>query len=1263
MKHENTHKRSLYQAIIVILLTVSQLASAQNTYYSYKDIHLWDGDWHNENTWTESENGEDITSPTVTIQEGDHLIITENTTVRMFKNVAVKDLSIEIRKGGRLIMGSHYFENPLKELSGSGEIVIHQNYFPEVSENNSFGSEQGGNIKIELDQEYEDIFLSEHLQTANNLEISFKGPEDLTMKVKNDLTISGDLTLGNTSDQALFSLELSGVSKGIRLDIEGNMKVGKNVSLGVDQNDEVHQIFLKGDLTANGNILLSNSGQYQESQNGAAIFTFQGESHNVISGRGNQLGFYRMIVDKGEDQTYTLEVQHTAFQLYYRTDLSNAGNNPNPEIRKALWIKNGTLRLREGIEIEELSSGGHDFFIPLNGALWIDGAKVYTTRNKSNNTAITVLGTLKITAGLLDTRTSAGIIYRETSNILIEGGRLRATQLRPSNNAGNHQLSWTQTGGIVDIDGENGGNSSHPRFSIPLETQAFRMTGGTLIVRKPLSPNKGIAIGVSESNMHVSGGNIQIHITGNSTFGLSSTAPFYNLDVFAENNSKMQLADISHKHGVSKAQKLVITNHFTLHENAIFDADGNDLILGGHFTIKQNAKYHHGENTTHFEYFSGENGIQKTVLDIHKDYTFTTFHTIINKLRQSDQETGNIGIKKNDRENNTVVWIAEGDLTHYGAQSKIYFNNLDFELRGNVTIDKMPAKHAQIWNNTTVHIKGNEHQTLLIPNLRNAKNNRFLNFILDNPAGFTSADDFNVNKMELKSGVLDMGSYMLSTKIPLQGDFNKETMIKTNGLAGDGGYRINIKKRNIDPSNPFIFPLGTKNEYTPVIITPTSEGQISKHNNYITVYPVNKNHPSVEGKVLQYYWNISVESDNNSNLNEHHFDLDLQASASHVNGNDNKYRTATISNSTNTWDITNTYDKKTKTLQYRSVPLITYEITAGENNHFNSNGNLAPIFTSNSSGEWTDENTWTKNGGGPEKYPGQGSIVEIVQNHVITISNKNQSAETIKIASNATLDLTNTTGHVFESFSGKGDLRLSSPNLPVNSKGTHENLKVFHFNNGGNIEFYGESFTLPEKFTTFNNLTICGNGKSGEPVIITLAPGETQVKGQLKIRQFATLSTNPSANGKLIIEGLFNFKRDAYSANPYNRLLFAGGHAWTVEVNNEIKFWETALIEAQKNTDPVTHTIIFRKNLSQGRGKMDLYGDGTSKVDMIIESNNNFNFGSGQYGGTWKLNQLVLNFTDPSHSLTVKRNVTFPNENLEQTIQLKKGKLGLSKRN
>src|SRR6056297_1245884 len=161
MKREHTHKSRHYNAIIIILLIISQLSSAQNTYYSYKDIHLWDGSWHHENTWTESENGEDITVPNVFIQDGDKLIITENTTVKMFNNVTVKDLSIEIRKGGRLLLGNHNFENALKELSGSGEIVIHHNYFPEVTENNSFGSAEGGDIKLELGQENGDLFLSE----------------------------------------------------------------------------------------------------------------------------------------------------------------------------------------------------------------------------------------------------------------------------------------------------------------------------------------------------------------------------------------------------------------------------------------------------------------------------------------------------------------------------------------------------------------------------------------------------------------------------------------------------------------------------------------------------------------------------------------------------------------------------------------------------------------------------------------------------------------------------------------------------------------------------------------------------------------------------------------------------------------------------------------------------------------------------------------------------------------------------------------------
>ena len=72
------------------------------------------------------------------------------------------------------------------------------------------------------------------------------------------------------------------------------------------------------------------------------------------------------------------------FRLYGAniSDGENSASPANPYLKKALWIKNGTLVLQGLVAIPSLSEGStgggypSDFFIPGNGALVLDGVGV-----------------------------------------------------------------------------------------------------------------------------------------------------------------------------------------------------------------------------------------------------------------------------------------------------------------------------------------------------------------------------------------------------------------------------------------------------------------------------------------------------------------------------------------------------------------------------------------------------------------------------------------------------------------------------------------------------------------------------------------------------------------------------------------------------------------------------------------------------------------------------------------------------------------------
>ena len=114
---------------------------------------------------------------------------------------------------------------------------------------------------------------------------------------------------------------------------------------------------------------MTEATQYTNTDDAAEV-TFTGTADNVLTGTGSQTDFYRLIIDKGSDQTYILDIDVSNFELWGPTDLANANEtDPNPTINKALWIKNGTCKLESGITIPELSSGNGDFF--MNTISWL----------------------------------------------------------------------------------------------------------------------------------------------------------------------------------------------------------------------------------------------------------------------------------------------------------------------------------------------------------------------------------------------------------------------------------------------------------------------------------------------------------------------------------------------------------------------------------------------------------------------------------------------------------------------------------------------------------------------------------------------------------------------------------------------------------------------------------------------------------------------------------------------------------------------------
>lgn len=760
--------------LLLLVFVTSSLLKAQTTYYSYTGLQ--DSPWNEANTWTTSVNGTDSENPAVPTNN-DIVHIVGNRNVVLTADVVTTGLTINIEAGSYLTLGLFQFTNTIVELNGKGNIRINQSYFPTVT-TNTFVADEGGTV------EYHDF--SDDLPTNQteyyNLWLNNTDGSDHTFTLASDLQVNGDIDITRTATSGSTTLTI-GNSVTVRdVVIVGDLNVGTNTSMGVGNFDAIHQIEIQGNLVNDGDIDLTNGTQYAVSTTGAAEVTFGGATDNSITGAGATLDFYRLIVDKGVDPTFILDVNPVAFDLWYVTNLGNGGSDPNPTINKALWIKNGTLKLGSNVNIPVLSEGGSDFFIPLNGGLWVDGATVSSTSagGGSGNTGLTVIGKFKISNGTYNGNKSAGIVFRGTAEMTFEGGTTTVSQIRRSNAAGTQINSFIHSGGTLNIDGSGETSNTYARLSLESATYGFNMSGGTINIQNPTNAG-ALAIGCDPGYYFVSGGTINITIpSGNTDAALCSTSPLYNLNIIKDGTGTggISLQDILS----IGAQPLSVLNELTLNSNAVLKTNNLDVSVAGDFTLENGASYEHGDNTTYFTAFG------------------TEMATIINNSGTSPLTFNNVSISKTDaiaNYNNAKTLTLPsagspsvnilGDLSFDAQYQTLDLNNNQIRLQKNIRVNSLSQILNDPANGILLQPQTPENQNIYIGDLATANN-----FELDNTSGAKLRENSSMASLTLTNGSLYIGNKVLSLFTPVGGSgFDVDKMISTNGTSGELRYIYN----------------------------------------------------------------------------------------------------------------------------------------------------------------------------------------------------------------------------------------------------------------------------------------------------------------------------------------------------------------------------------------------------------------------------------------------------------------------------------------
>ena len=1120
-------------------LTGFWTVGASGAFYSYQT-----GNWNQSSTWTTDPGGS--TGPGTTVPGlNDKVVILSGRTVTLSSDVTDLNLDVTINGGGILDQSSFRFTSTLAALRGDGILKLSSSNFPAATIN-TFVSTDGGTT------EYNNNGPMSAIQgTYYHLTIRTPGT---VMQVLN-ATLNGNLDV----KQGIFQIN-DATTRRLRLIINGNVTVDNGCSITVGTgvtNSRVspnvpvingltggflnyyelqsHRVQVYGNFTNNGTVRFSNLANPVYNSfppivtgptSGFATVYFQGSSDNILTCNGIT-DFYNLVLDKGADQTFKLTVISAAYN-YFRLFGANisAGDNTlpattaNPNLKKALWIRTGTLDLQGLVAIPSLSEGAtagppsSDFFIPANGALTLNGAGVivlstaddfteinaaygiaggsnaaYGINTTGGYSGLSVLGKLQINTGYLSTRESSGLLYwsYNPGQFIMNGGKVDVKQFHNPEGGANGLISYALNGGNFVVRGRftntinyinpsdlantimntgRAANNTDPAagigsFSINNNAaNAFTMSGGILSVYDVCNTTAtplAFLVNSPASNINVTGGTVQI-IPTTGTILLDAN---YLINSTAPFNNLI-LNRISGAASVQlNTNPLVIINDLTL-TSGVFLANNLDVTVGGNFSLANGTTYTTGTNTTVF------NGTANQTFTVNLAAALSLNNLSLNKTA---------GIAVNLAGTQSAIDIAGNFRLVLGTLND---NGKTLNVAGNVFNSGIHSGTGKIVLNGTLtqSIDGNGifgNLELNNTNAATAPVSLAANMTLNGLLTFSQDKLLNISTYNIK---LNSTSFIANGG-PLR-------YIKSAGNAGDGG----LTKVYSSPAT-FMFPVGVVN-YTPASIglsaPPTAYGSI-------TVIPVNFAHPNVTtaGRSLTYFWRVKSSGFTlGAATVTQEYTYDQSNVVTGVGITENEYVAARFNTTTSTWtngttadiDIVNNLIGGPGSGTFlKNVTFIDGDYTAGDNNPINPFGTATIYYSringaASGSGLWSNVNTWSTDGvlkhtGAPAaSVPGVNDIVIIgaldsvyLATNLTVPNTDSRSCASLKIEKGSALDIgynpSSNFGMVLNHANGNGNFRLTTDRGPL----VWTTVRTFQFPLGDFSEF-NVNFGTTELYTT-----------------------------------------------------------------------------------------------------------------------------------------------------------------------------------------------------
>lgn len=991
--------------------------------------------------------------------------------------------SLFLASGSTLDCGTFTGLNFGVNTSGTGKLRIAGTAFP-AGDFLSFLGQDGGTVEwygaTKTIPSTGPAPMSISLTTYYNLTVNPSTGQNITLPA-NDLTIYNDFTSGGTGTGQVRTN--TGAARNITVQHDMNVSSASFIF----SNGNSTSFDVAGDLTINGGAvasvqtggtrthtltitgsIINNGTATFISGNEAVNITFSGSTNTSFTGSATSTSLNQLTINKGTSQAATLTF-----------DVTGAVSTPT---NNWLTLSNGTMNFANS-NTYNLSTATTGYNIPSTACLKVSAGTVTIVNSSNNNADLTLAGKLEVAGGTVNVGSSGNNTNNDieyaaagTPAVVVSGGTLYVNgAVRRSTSTLSGALSYVQTGGTVTVGGRNADNS---RGVFEIENNSgsnFTLTGTALLqVLRSSGGSSFPDLYLNSSSSNVSStATIELgaNTLGAQSLTMNAVPSLGNFTVMGAGGNAQTVNMQSSE--LNTLGTLTINTASTLNTNSL------DVYIAGDLTT--NGTYNGSGNTTTFNGSGAQSGAlsaSSTFQNITVDKSSGTV-----TLSGTSPTITDLNILNGILDVSTIGLTVNGDIVNNSSQ----IGTGSITLSGASSTHTITSSGGSFTNLTlgtgattkTVTVEGN----LTINGVLNfATTNRYL----------------NIASYQLTLGA---GSSV--------GGAGSTAFVRTNGVSSDLG----IVKNWATGSATFTYPVGTRNNYTPVqfSLNVSTAGTM-------TVAPVNRRHPSYgfssTEQILNYYW---IVTRGNS--------LAFSATGSHVysysaglmGGSGGTLVAGFLNLANPTGWVTSGHGgvATSTTMTYTNLldgnlPAAgtTYHLTAGTINTLPNPispaySRLSNVNVSNLAvgGDWSDPDSWTLSPtgiGAPLSSAPLGAPVVILSGARINMDVDTRSALSIKI--DGMLSLGTSVGHDLGVISGTGTMRSNTNTFPAGD------FTTFVSSAGGTIE-YVAPMTMNNR-STYNNVSIIGTGS------VTITNTDIVLNGDMTISSGATL--NNAANNRNI---------------------------------------------------------------------------------------------------------------------------------------------------